>query len=508
LEVALHECDLRFRRLVENAGEAFYLHDISGNIIDVNQRACASLGYTREEMLTLSVHDVGLSSGDDGTTGLWKRVVKGAPMTLEGIHRRKDGTACPVQLRIDTFQRDQRPLFLVLARDLTEPKRLEEQFLQSQKIGSVGRFAGSVAHDFGNMLTPILSYSELIARALPENQTRLHSYLREVIRASHRAADLSHQLLAFSRRQVIEPRVISLNDLIIATDNMIRRLIGEDIELVTLPAAHLWLIRVDPGQLEQVLVNLAVNARDAMPGGGKLVIRTANVNLDDDFGVHAPISGVKGHVLLSVADNGVGITDEAKARLFEPFFTTKEMGKGTGLGLSSSYSIVTQFGGHITVESEPGQGATFNVFLPMVDEAYLPPTSVEQPQILPVGDETVLLVEDEHSLRSVVSLVLREQGYTVLEAANGQEALGVAQKHAGKEIHLLLTDVVMPLMGGRELSERLHEANHGSRVLYISGYAEDETVTISGAKFQAAFMKKPFTPGALANRVREVLDAE
>ena len=382
---------------------------------------------------------------------------------------------------------------------------LEGQLLQAQKMESFGRLAGGAAHDFSNMLTPIMSYAGLVARTLPPD-SNLQSYLQEIQKAAERAGDLTRQLLAFSRRQIVEPKVLSLNDLILNMDKMLRRLIGEHIELVTLTARDLGLTKVDPGQIEQTLVNLVVNARDAMRDGGKLIIETANVSLDDDYVAQHPETAAGDHVMLSVRDSGIGMTEEVKARVFEPFFTTKEAGKGTGLGLSTCYGIVTQSGGHIAVDSEPGQGSTFEIYLPKAKEAPGLLSSPDAPGLLPKGDETVLLGEDVFEVREVASRVLRDQGYTVLEAANGHEALSVAQEHAGEEIHLLLTDVVMPLMGGRELAERLKHIHPETRVLYLSGYAEDDIIGQCMLEPGTAFMQKPSTTAALARTVRELLD--
>ena len=394
---------------------------------------------------------------------------------------------------------------LAIVRDVTERNRLERQLLQAQKIEAVGMLANGVAHDFNNLLTPIMSYAELAAWALP-SASHVSPYLHEIRKAAERASHLTRQLLAFSRRQIIEPQVFDLNDLVLNLDKLLRRLIGEDIELVTLPSIHPGIVKVDPGQMEQVLVNLSVNARDAMPHGGKLSVATGEVTLDDDYARRHPEATPGRYVMLVVGDTGIGITHEVKDHIFEPFFTTKDPGKGTGLGLSTCYGIVAQAGGHMTVDSEPGQGTTFKIYLPAVRENASAPPLRDAPAKLPFGTETVLVVEDEPSVRAVASRLLRRQGYSVLEAANGQEALSLAQAHADEEIHLLLADVVMPLMGGKELAQQLGETHPGARVLFTSGYTDDAIVNYGDLDSSTEFMQKPFTPTTLAHRVREVLE--
>ena len=394
---------------------------------------------------------------------------------------------------------------LAIVRDVTERKRLERQLLQAQKIEAVGMLASGVAHDFNNLLTPIMSYAELAAGALP-SESHLRPYLHEIRKAAERASHLTRQLLAFSRRQIIEPQVFDLNDLVLNLDKLLRRLIGEDIELVTLPSIHPGIVKVDPGQMEQVLVNLSVNARDAMPHGGKLSVATGEVTLDDDYARRHPEATPGRYVMIVVGDTGIGMTHEVKDHIFEPFFTTKDPGQGTGLGLSTCYGIVAQAGGHMTVVSEPGQGTTFKIYLPAVQENARAPPLRDAPAKLPFGTETVLVVEDEPSVRAVASRLLRRQGYSVLEAANGQEALSLAQAHADEEIHLLLADVVMPLMGGMELAQQLAETHPGARVLFTSGYTDDAIVNYGDLNSGTEFMQKPFTQTTLAHRVREVLE--
>jgi two-component system, cell cycle sensor histidine kinase and response regulator CckA len=385
--------------------------------------------------------------------------------------------------------------------DITERKKLEEQLRQAQKMEAVGRLAGGIAHDFNNLLTVVNGYSQVLMDSLaPEDSNR--PLVEEIERAGDRAAGLTRQLLAFSRRQVLEPRVLCLNEVVGDTDRMLRRLIGEDILLTTSLDANLGRCRVDPGQLEQVLMNLVVNARDAMPKGGRLAITTRNVTGPC---LEAPDLPPGNYVELGVNDTGIGMDERTKARLFEPFFTTKGPGQGTGLGLATVYGIVTQSDGHIAVQSKPGRGTSFRVYLPRVNVS-LPKVGDSRPaaDALPRGVETLLLVEDEPAVRDLDRRVLTDCGYTVLEAKDGREAVRVAKGHGGR-IDLLVSDVVMPHLGGRELAEELLTIRPDVKVLFVSGYTDDAIVR-HGVGAEYAFLQKPFTPAGLAKKVREVLD--
>jgi signal transduction histidine kinase len=380
----------------------------------------------------------------------------------------------------------------------------EEQLRQSQKLEAVGRLAGGIAHDFNNLLSVILSYAEMLI-ADDAFSARGRAELEEIKRAGERAADLTRQMLAFSRQQVLEPKIIDLNDILANLHKMLGRVLGEDIELKLLPARQLGLVLADPGQLEQVIMNLVVNARDAMPQGGKLTIATSNVELDQAYaGEHLGVMPGP-YVLLSVSDTGVGMDKATQARIFEPFFTTKEMGKGTGLGLSTVFGIVKQSGGNLLVYSEPGLGATFKIYLPQAkgDQAAITARSAAA---VTRGTETILLVEDEDQVRSVASGVLRRAGYHVLEARSPGEAILACEQHPVR-IDLLLTDVVMPKMSGRLLAERIAAVRPGIRVLFMSGYTDDAILHHGVLDSGVAFLQKPLTPVALARKVREVLDA-
>ncbi len=389
--------------------------------------------------------------------------------------------------------------------EITHRKQLEAQLLQAQKMEAIGRLAGGIAHDFNNLLTAMLGSTDLLLELLgPAHPGREDA--AAVRQAALRAADLTRQLLAFSRQQVLAPRVLDLNALVLEVERMLERLIGEDVDVRHMLAPDLGLVRADPGQLEQVIMNLAVNARDAMPRGGRLTIETGNVEVPSGAAPAQIPIGPGPYVRLAVRDTGTGMDAGTKARVFEPFFTTKPKGKGTGLGLAMVYGIVKQSGGYIWVESEPGRGATFTIWLPRVEGTVEPATAAPPPSTALGGSETLLLVEDQAEVRRLTQKVLEARGYHVLVAADGEEALGVAQRHAGP-IHLLVSDVVMPGMSGREMGLVLAPSRPEMRQLYISGYADDSIVEQGVLAAGLAFLQKPFMPEALARKVREVLDA-
>ena len=505
-EEALRESEERFRLVVEHAGDAFFLHDVRGRIVQVNQQACDILGYSRERLQAMSLREVEIGFSDEKLADAIGQIGDGAPATLETVHLRSDGVSFPVEVRLGRFDSPTGPLFLSLARDISRRRDLEQQLLQSQKLEAVGRLAGGIAHDFNNLTTPIISYAQLGASLVPSTD-RLHDYLLEIGKAGERAAQLTHQLLAFSRSQVIEPRVQDLNQLILNVDRMVRRILGENIELVFLPGEELGLINVDPSQMEQVVMNLVVNARDAMPGGGRIIISTSDVVLDDEYARSHPYVVAGEHVMLTVADTGVGITEDVKEHIFEPFFTTKDVGQGTGLGLSTCFGIVAQMGGHITIDSEPGSGSTFAVYIPRATGQSSEECAEDGEKHTPRGSETVMIVEDEISVLRVASEVLRRQGYTVLEASNGHEAIWLAQEPANEKIDLLLTDVVMPLMGGTQLATRMSDLHPETSVLFTSGYPGDQLLD-EGLQYQnVRFLPKPYTQDSLTSNVRQALES-
>jgi two-component system, cell cycle sensor histidine kinase and response regulator CckA len=389
--------------------------------------------------------------------------------------------------------------------DVTQRKRLEQQFRQAQKMEVVGQLAGGVAHDFNNLLTVINGYSEIVLQRLSPDDPN-HSFVDEIKKAGDRAASLTHQLLAFSRRQVLQSQVLCLNSVITNMEKMLRRLMGDGIDMVTTLDADLGSVKADPGQMEQIVLNLVVNARDAMSHGGKLTIETSNVVLGESYAANHITTKPGPHVMLAVSDTGIGMDAETQKHIFEPFFTTKEVGKGTGLGLSTVYGIVKQSEGNVWVYSEPGLGTTFKIYLPRVDRPVEVVETLKAEAKLPGGTETILLVEDEPSVRLLVRTTLESNGYQVLEATNGAEALLIGEQHQGR-IHFLLTDLVMPGISGRMLAEQLAPRRPELKVLFLSGYTDDVVVRHGALNAGMAFLQKPFTPDALARKVREVMDA-
>jgi two-component system, cell cycle sensor histidine kinase and response regulator CckA len=425
---------------------------------------------------------------------------------IEVIAQRTDGSQFPAEITVSPIQLTARTAYAVWLRDITDQRRLKNQLWRSQKMEAVGRLAGGVAHDFNNLLTVISGYSDLVLASLAVSDPRRKN-VEEILKAGERAASLTRQLLAFSRRQVLAPQPLDLNAVVLNLDKMLRRLIGEDIEVLNVLAPDLWTVKADPGQIEQVLVNLAVNARDAMPEGGKLTIETGNAKIDGQTArQHEPPMPAGDYVMLGVSDDGCGMDQETQNLIFEPFFTTKEEGKGTGLGLATVYGIVKQSGGFIWVYSEPGRGASFKIYLPRTDNEKEPGSSAESKEMARVsGTETLLVVEDECAVRDLVCGVLESAGYAVLLASRGEEAIQIAKAHQ-TPIDLLLTDVVMPQMGGRELAKAIEIMDPKIKVVYMSGYAEKAIVHQGILEPGAVLIQKPFTPDALLRKIREVLD--
>ena len=429
--------------------------------------------------------------------------IVGLNREVQGL--RKDGSTFPMELTVTEFQLDGQRHFVGIVRDITEKKKLEAQLHQSQKMEAFGQLAGGVAHDFNNLLTVIFGYSELLLMALPPEDAN-RNMVSEIHRASQRAASLTRQLLAFSRQQVLEPRVLDLNAVIKDTATMLRRLIGEDIHFTTVLRPNISSVKVDPGQIEQVILNLAVNARDAMPQGGKLTLETSDIELDESYTkVHAEVQPGR-FVLLAISDTGCGMTPEVKARVFEPFFTTKGVGKGTGLGLAVVHGIVEQSNGSIDLDSEVGVGTTFKIYLPTVEERQ---TNILDPGLARSsgGSETILLVEDEDGVREFAARSLQELGYTVLKASGGSAAVELMVSRREK-IDLLVTDVVMPELNGRQLAEILLKSIPELKIIFVSGYTDDSIVRHGVLQANVAFLQKPFTPNSLACKVREVLDQQ
>ncbi|HEX4608985.1 MAG TPA: ATP-binding protein, partial [Urbifossiella sp.] len=395
--------------------------------------------------------------------------------------------------------------FVGVLTDVTGRRQLEEKLRQSQKMDAIGRLAGGVAHDFNNLLTIINGYSDLLLERLPPEDPD-HELIAEIRLAGERSAGLTRQLLTFSRQQILAPRVMNLNDVLADTEKLLRRLLGEDVRLATAPDPGLWTVRADPGQMEQVLMNLAVNARDAMPTGGRLTVETRNVDLDETYAEAHAEARPGPHVLLAVSDTGCGMPPDLIARIFDPFFTTKDPGTGTGLGLATVHGIVKQSGGHIEVYSEVGIGSTFKVYLPRgegVNPEAGPRSTLHSS---PAGTGTILLVEDEDALRVFSQRILAGCGYTVLDAADGAEAIRLAAEHAGP-LDLLVTDVVMPGANGRAVAEAVVARHPEARVLFVSGYTDDAVVRHGILQAGVNFLQKPFSPAALARKVGEILDA-
>ncbi len=630
-EEAVRDSEARFRTFVDHAADAFFLMDAQANILDVNRRACESLGYARGELIGKTPLDFDAAVDKAALDGLLARLDAGEELAFDTRHRRKCGAEFPVEIRVRPFReggrrfavalvrditerrradealresfglfnaviegtsdivfvkdlrgrylminsagarflgqtvdevigKDDRALFAAetaervmeadrqvlasasaqmfeftataagqtrtiqstkgpyrdahgrviglvgIARDVTEMRRLEEQFRQAQKMEAVGRLASGVAHDFNNLLCVINGYSEMVfGRLHPDDPNR--EFLAAIGKSGERAADLTRQLLAFSRKSVLQPQVVNLNVLLDDLLKLLKRLIGADVELALAPDAGLGLAMVDPGQFGQAVMNLAVNARDAMPGGGRLTIETCNAELDAAYAERHPEAKPGRYVRLAATDTGHGMDEATKARIFEPFFTTKGPGKGTGLGLAMVFGFAKQSGGHVEVDSEPGRGTTFRVYLPRADA--VAPAAKSSPSAFKTlgGNETVLLAEDDEAVRRLALLVLRSCGYTVLDAGDGVEAIRAAQEHRGP-IHLLLTDLVMPRMSGRQLIDLLAKSRPGMRILLMSGYTDEAVPWREVPAAGVALLQKPFSTISLARKVRETLDAD
>ena len=492
----------KYRVVVEQASDGIIIADPDGNFVEVNPRMLEMLGYSRAQFLESNLRDL-VPKDDEARDPVRLDLLRsGKIVRKERRFIRRDGSLLDVELGVTALEDGG---IQAIVRDVSERNRLETQLRQSQKLEAVGRLAGGVAHDFNTLLMVILGHSDLAISTLSPND-RLRRDLEDVREAGARAAVLTSQLLAFSRKQVLQPKVLDCNTAIANMTKMLDRLISSNIEIVTKCDADLWRAKVDPGQLDQVILNLALNARDAMPLGGKLMIETANRRFEgEQFSGEQQIP--PGHyVLLAVSDTGCGMDAETRSHLFEPFFTTKVQGKGTGLGLSTVYGIVRQSGGHIAVYSEPGHGTSVKVYLPRVAAAGESAAPSEEGAPLPVGTETILIAEDEDRVRSLAVAVLTQQGYTVIEACNGDEALALAREYEG-EIQLLLTDLVMPKMSGKELADEIRRHRPGIKVVLCSGYTGDTVMQQGVLDASIPFLQKPFTLRSLTVKVREVLDA-
>jgi two-component system cell cycle sensor histidine kinase/response regulator CckA len=510
-EEKIRQAEEKYRSIFENAVEGIFQSTPDGRFISVNPAMVRILGYESAEELMAHRTDIGTQHYVDANSRMELEQMlaeQGIVMGYECEVYRKDLSKIWTVENIRAIHDESGAVlhYEGSIEDITERKTLAEQLRQSQKLEAIGMLAGGIAHDFNNLLTAITGYSDLTLWRLREEDP-LHRNISEVKKAAERAAALTRQLLAFSRKQVLQPKTLDLNGVVSDLEKMLRRLIGEDVELRTVLEPELGSVRADPGQIEQVLMNLAVNARDAMPHGGKLTIETENVYLDDEY-VSRHIAVHPGsYVMLAVSDTGTGMDEQTRARIFEPFFTTKGIGRGTGLGLSTVYGIVKQSGGSIWVYSEVGRGTTFKVYLPRVDESAQEYKQSAEVRESVQGTETVLLAEDEEIVRELAREVLEAYGYQVLVATNGGSALLICERHK-EPIHLLVTDVVMPEMSGRELADRLSQLRPEMKVLYMSGYTDNAIVHQGVLDEGANFIQKPFAPNALARKVREVLDRE
>jgi PAS domain S-box-containing protein len=506
-EEALRRSEERYRDLVENALDIIYTHDLDGRYTSINSAVERITGYTIDESLTMQITDSVAPEQIEKAKEMIGAKLAGKEVTayeLEIIA--KDGRRVPVEVNTRIIYEKGEPVGVQgIARDITERKHLEEQLRQSQKLESIGRLAGGIAHDFNNMLTAINGYSELTLRQIPDDSP-IRSNIEEIKKAGERSAMLTGQLLAFSRRQVLRLEDFKINDVINDTSNLLKRMIGDDVELVTVLKPTAGTIRFDRGQLSQILMNLAVNARDAMPDGGKLTIETSNVFIDPAY-TSNHIGILPGaYVMLTVTDSGVGMTPEVQAQIYEPFFTTKGIGKGTGLGLATVYGIIKQSGGGIFVYSEVDRGTTFKIYIPRAVEAGAEVGTEGTEQRLPMGTETILLAEDNDVVRELSRQVLETCGYTVLEAIDGVEALAVLEIR-GDEIDLVITDVIMPRIGGRELAEKIGEMRPDMPILFSSGFTDDAVVRHGELDTNTNFIQKPFNVDDVARKVRNLLDS-
>ncbi len=509
-EKTLWESEERFRQIAETIEEVFWLtNPVKNEIIYISPgyeniwgRSCANL-YQNPMSWVEAIHP------EDRQRVLEAVTTKQANGMYDEEYRivRPDGSIRWIQDRAYPIRNDRGEVYRIagIAEDITEEKQLSDQFRQVQKMEAVGQLAGGIAHDFNNLLTAIGGYTDFVLEQM-EPGSRLEADVEEIKKATERAASLTRQLLAFSRQQVMQPVVLNLDELVAGMEGMLRRLIGENIELVTAGAPDLASVKADPHQFEQVIMNLVLNARDAMPQGGRLTIETTNVELDKAF-VQLHVGARPGaYVMLAVSDTGTGMDAEIQKHLFEPFFTTKEKGKGTGLGLSTVYGIVKQSGGYVSVYSEPNRGSCFKIYLPQVSQP-VPERPVRPvPAKMAGGTETILLVEDEEAVRGLAAKILRAKGYAVLEAGDGKEAQAVLKTHRG-DLDLLLTDVVMPQMGGPELAKWLRSVRRGIRVLFMTGYTDHSAFRDGSLPPGTGLIQKPFSPQALAQKVREILDS-
>jgi PAS domain S-box-containing protein len=506
-EAALRESEKRLQAILDNSPAIIFLKDPEGRYLYVNPQFGKLTPLTPEQILGKTDAEIFPPEQAAAFRANDLKVLQaGVALEFEEVARHQDELHTSIVSKFPLRNTEGKVYALCgIVTDITERKSLEAQLRQSQKMEAIGQLAGGIAHDFNNMLTVINGYGELMLLSLPVEDPHRVS-VEQIRQAGERAATLTRHLLAFSRKQVLQSKVLDLNAVVANMDTMLQRVISADIDLLTILSPGLASVKADPGQIEQILMNLVVNARDAMPEGGRLTIETADVVLDSDYARrHVDVSPGR-YVMLAVSDTGCGMDKKTQARIFEPFFTTKEEGKGTGLGLSTVYGIVKQSGGNIWVYSEPGRGTTFRIYLPRIEEAAEAVEPDKAPEPLPSGSETILLVEDNAGVRNLAKKILQAHGYKVLDAAEGEDAFRLSGQHKGL-IHLMATDMVMPEMSGRELADRLKPSRPNMKVLFMSGYTDKAMLHQGELDPGMAFLQKPFTPQTLARKVREVLDA-
>jgi two-component system, cell cycle sensor histidine kinase and response regulator CckA len=505
-EESARQCELRFNDLFENTKDILFTLDLEGRVTSVNRAAEEVMGWPKDEALQKNIKSLVAPEHVVVCTEMMRRILNEEPLQhfeIGLIHR--DGRKVLMETSARLIRVDGRKAGVQgIARDVTERRHLENVVRQSQKLEAIGRLSGGLAHDFNNLLCVISGHSELLAERMAPNDAALRSVM-QIRKATDSAAALTRQLLAFSRRQVIHPQVLDLNAIVSETEKLLARLVDEHIEFYTALDPTLGRVRVDPIQIEQVIINLVLNARDSMPQGGKLTIETGNIDLEDAYECKHALIPAGQYVLLAVTDTGCGMNEETQSRIFEPFYTTKEFGKGTGLGLATVYGIVKQSGGFIWVYSEEGRGTTFKIYFPRVVSPLTAARANRRPLELIRGTETILVVEDAEPLRALTREFLMASGYKVLEAANGEDAVRVARSHEG-EIDLLLTDVVMPKMGGKPLVDQIQQFRPKTRVLFMSGYPNDGILQAGILTERVALLEKPFTREILTKRVRQMLD--
>jgi two-component system, cell cycle sensor histidine kinase and response regulator CckA len=501
----LEESEARYRLLFDRNPAPMWVYDRTTlEFLEVNAAAIDHYGYSREEFDRMSIMDIRPPDEQDRLR-VYLATATAAELTFfAGRHLRKDGSIIDVEIRSHGLDMPGRAARLVMSTDVTERTKLQEQLLQSQKMEAIGQLAGGIAHDFNNLLTVVTGYSSILLSDLPADNV-IRGDVQQIQSAAERATALTRQLLAFSRRQVLQPRVFDLNILIGEIGRMLRRLVREDIQIVAQLSPELWHINADPHHVEQVIMNLALNSQDAMPSGGRILIETSNVVLDEEHSYLHAEAKPGAYAVLSCTDTGAGMAPEIRTRVFEPFFTTKPKGKGTGLGLATVYGTVKQSGGYISVYSEPGRGTTFKIYFPSDDSPaeVEPKFSLETELADAESGMTILVADDEDAVRKAVCRILIRFGYKVLEAENGAVALGILDSYTGS-IGLVLSDLVMPVMGGREIVSALRERGSNIPILLMSGYNESAALSTTGLEHSVPFLNKPFTPESLIGKVREV----